>query len=99
MKENGAQDSTNLLLILNELCGIYSRLEMYDKEFSLRKDVLKRAEELYGFEHYNVNIAKSNLADAYESLGDYKKRQNYSKNVMTGRSQTSVKTMAKLSET
>lgn len=73
MKENGAQDSTNLLLILNELCGIYSRLEMYDKEFSLRKDVLKRAEELYGFEHYNVNIAKSNLADAYESLGDYKK--------------------------
>ncbi len=73
MKENGVQDSTNLLLILNELCGIYSRLDMHGKEFSLRKDVLKRAEELYGFEHYNVNIAKSNLADAYESLGDYKK--------------------------
>lgn len=73
MKENGARDSTNLLLILNELCGIYGRLRMHDNEFLLRKDILKRAEELYGFEHYNVNIAKSNLADAYESLGDYKR--------------------------
>lgn len=62
-----------LLLMLNDLCGLYDRLSMSEEELSLRKYILERAEKIYGSEHYNVHIAKSNLGNAYVSHGEYKK--------------------------
>lgn len=66
-------DTETLLGIQNDLCGLYSKLSMADEALSLRKSILERAEEFYGFDHFNVNICKSNLAGAYENCGNLKK--------------------------
>lgn len=71
LKNSSDKDSENLLLMLNDLCNLYDILLMLDEALELRKSILKRAEELYGFEHPNVMVSKSNLADAYSDIGDY----------------------------
>lgn len=77
--ENGIEiiektdDTETLLGIQNDLCGLYAQLSMADEALSLRKSILERAEGFYGFDHYNVHICKSNLADAYEDCGELKK--------------------------
>ncbi|MGN1106273.1 MAG: tetratricopeptide repeat protein, partial [Huintestinicola sp.] len=65
------KDSTNLLMMLNDLCSLYDILSMLDEALELRRSVFERAKKLYGFDHPNVIVAKSNLADAYSDIGDY----------------------------
>ena len=69
--KHNSKDSETLLLMLNDLCNLYYVLSMLEEALELRKTILERTEKLYGFEHPNVIVSKSNLADAYENLGDY----------------------------
>lgn len=64
-------DSVKLLMMLNDLCGLYDILSMLDEALELRKSIFERAKKLYGFDHPNVIVSKSNLAGAYSDIGDY----------------------------
>lgn len=71
LKKESDEDSLTLLTLLNDLCNLYYVLSMLDEALELRKSIYERIEKLYGFEHPNVIVAKSNLADAYEHLGNF----------------------------
>jgi tetratricopeptide (TPR) repeat protein len=46
---------------------------MYDEELELKLRLLKLSEKLYGKMHYNVNMARYNLATAYIHTGEFDK--------------------------
>ena len=64
-------DSVELLMILNDLCGLYDILSMLNEALELRRSIYERSKKLYGFYHPNVIVSKSNLASAYFDIGDY----------------------------